>query len=107
MNRHGTEDAMRIVTAIRSGAILMTALAILAAPGFGQDGAAQKPATDDAAARSYRTASGLLARGLHDLAVEEYRKFLDASPTREKAPVARYGLAVCLVKRQKFEDALA
>lgn len=97
---------MRIATRTRSGAILLSAFAILIAPVFGQDGAAQSPVSDDGAARSYRTASGLLARGLHDLAVEEYRKFLEACPTHEKAPVARYGLAVCLVKLQKFEEAL-
>jgi TolA-binding protein len=97
---------MRIARTIRSGAILLSVLAILGTPVFGQDGAAQKPAADDAATRSYRTASGLLSRGLHELAVEEYQKFLAASPTHEKAPLARYGLAVCLVKLQKYEEAL-
>ena len=46
------------------------------------------------AADTYNTASGLLARGLNDLAVEEYEKFLEEYGDHELAPQARYGLGV-------------
>src|SRR5262245_27136306 len=100
------EMAMLLAKSARSGLILVVGLVTFLAPSMAQENPPQRPAADDAALRSYRTATGLLGRGLHDLAAEEYRKFLDSAPGHEKAPVARYGLAVCLVKLQKFEDAL-
>ncbi|MCC6660888.1 MAG: tetratricopeptide repeat protein [Phycisphaerales bacterium] len=48
--------------------------------------------------RSFNTASGLLSRGMNDLAAEEYRKFLSEHGDHEKAPTARYGLAVALFR---------
>ncbi|MBI5865770.1 MAG: tetratricopeptide repeat protein, partial [Planctomycetes bacterium] len=67
---------------------------------------AQSPTTDDDDLRGYHTANGLLSRGLNDLAADEYRRFLDAHPTHEKAPTARYGLAVSLFRSQKYAPAL-
>jgi TolA-binding protein len=67
-------------------------------------------ADDDAAVRSFHSANGLLQRGLYDLAAQEYRRFLEARPTHEKADVARYGLGVCLARLNQFDaaaDALA
>lgn len=55
---------------------------------------------------SYLSANGLLNRGLYDLAEKEYRAFLAAHPTHEKASIARYGLAVACLKQSKFDDAL-
>jgi TolA-binding protein len=59
----------------------------------------------DASARGYLSANGMLQRGMHELAVEEYRKFLQEQPRHEKAPHARYGLAVALHRLGKTEEA--
>lgn len=59
----------------------------------------------DAALRDYASATGLLNRGLNDLAAQEYRKFLAAHPKHEKAPLARYGLGVALFRLQKYSEA--
>ncbi len=56
--------------------------------------------------RGFHTANGLLNRGLHELAADEYRTFLADHPKHKKAPVARYGLAVCLFRTGKYEEAL-
>lgn len=60
----------------------------------------------DAALRDYYSANGLLNRGMHELAAPEYERFLKAHPDHEKSPLARYGLAVCLFRIQKMDDAL-
>ncbi len=57
----------------------------------------------DAALRRYLTGNGLLNRGMDDLAAAEYRAFLEASPNHEKAPLARYGLAVALFRTGNLE----
>lgn len=61
---------------------------------------------DAATLSAYYSGNGLLQRGLFDLAEREYRAFLTAHPNHEKAPVARYGLAVCLVRQELHEAAL-
>ncbi|MBI1827610.1 MAG: tetratricopeptide repeat protein, partial [Planctomycetes bacterium] len=70
-----------------------------------------KPSTDaspnDPAIRDYLSGNGLLNRGLFDLAAAEYRKFLAAHPDHEKAPLAHYGLGVCLFRQSQFDPALA
>lgn len=48
--------------------------------------------------RDYRSATGLLNRGMHELAAAEYRAYLDKHAADAKAATARYGLAVCLFK---------
>ncbi len=59
-----------------------------------------------AASRSYFSANGLLNRGLYDLAATEYESFLAEHNQHDKAPMAHYGLAVCMFRQQKFEPAL-
>lgn len=61
----------------------------------------------DAGLRAYYSANGLLNRGLHELAAVEYRKFLSAHPEHEKAPTARYGLAVCLYRLEQHAESAA
>ncbi|MCH7527280.1 MAG: tetratricopeptide repeat protein, partial [Planctomycetes bacterium] len=61
--------------------------------------------TVDPAVRDYLSANGFLNRGLHDLAAAEYREFLAQHQDHEKAPIARYGLAVSLYHLQKFDEA--
>ena len=66
-----------------------------------------KTDASDAELRDYYSANGLLNRGLYDLAVAEYGKFLAEHSEHAKAPVARYGLAVCLFRLERFEEAAA
>ena len=61
----------------------------------------------DAAARDYYSANGLLSRGLNELAAAEYRKFLEAHSSHEKAALARYGLGVALFRLKQYEPAVA
>lgn len=69
-------------------------------------GSAARAADDDAVElREYYSGNGLLQRGMFDLAAAEYRKFLDRQPDHEKAPVAKYGLAVCLYRTGKLDAA--
>lgn len=56
--------------------------------------AADPPSTEEPALRAYRTACGLLDRGLNELAVEEFQRFLATYPEHEKAALGRYGLGV-------------
>lgn len=70
----------------------------------GSDGAEENR---DAALRDYLSGNGLLNRGLYDLAASEYRKFLAEHADHAKAPVARYGLSVCLFRLQQHEAAMA
>jgi TolA-binding protein len=56
--------------------------------------------------KAYLTGNGLLNRGLYELAVPEYRAFLEQNPTHEKAPDARYGLGVCLYRLGAHAEAL-
>jgi TolA-binding protein len=65
---------------------------------LGQDPAAE-------ADRLYRSASGLLNRGLNDMAAAEYEKFIAGHPRHEKIDLARYGLAVCRFKAARLADA--
>ena len=60
----------------------------------------------DPAAQTYLSANGLLNRGLYELAVAEYRKFLAQSPAHEKAEVARYGLGVSLFRMQQYDQVI-
>jgi len=64
------------------------------------------PAAVQPDSRAYDAASGLLQRGLYDLALPEYDAFLEQHPDHELAPAARYGRAVCLVRLDRHEDAL-
>lgn len=91
--------------AVRLGRILIVAgMLLVAARGWAQS-AAVAPA-DEAFERGYRSATGLLNRGLTDLAEAEYRELLDQHGGAARAPLARYGLALCLYRAQKFEPAV-
>ena len=59
----------------------------------------------DVGIRAYHSGNGLLNRGQYDLAISEYRNFLSAHPDHAKAPLARYGLAVCLFRLNRLDDA--
>ncbi|MBI5765279.1 MAG: tetratricopeptide repeat protein [Planctomycetes bacterium] len=59
-----------------------------------------------AAAQSYYAGNGLLQRGMYEAAIEEYRAFLRDHATHEKAAVARYGLAVSLVRLKRGAEAV-
>src|SRR5687767_9582163 len=82
-------------------AIVMASV-LSAGAALGQNG---QPA--DAALRDYLSATGLLNRGMNDLAVAEYRKFLEHHPKHEKAALARYGLSVALFRTKAYDQAIA
>jgi TolA-binding protein len=84
---------------------LMVACLGLFAFGSVAQGAAEQAAAQ-ADLQAYISANGLLNRGHHELAALEYRSFLEAHPDHEKAPVARYGLSVCLLRLGRTEEAL-
>ncbi|MFN0137362.1 MAG: tetratricopeptide repeat protein [Phycisphaerae bacterium] len=63
-------------------------------------------AEDAGALRSYLAGNGLLNRGQFELAAREYRAFLAAHSSHEKAAAARYGLAVCLYRLNQHAAAL-
>lgn len=58
------------------------------------------------AADTYNAASGMLARGLDDLAAEEYEKFLSEFPRHELADQARYGLGVARSRLGQHEETI-
>lgn len=86
---------------LRRGILSALLVAVVVAPMLGQE------PQNDPALRDYLSANGLLNRGLHELAAAEYRKFLAQSATHEKAPIARYGLAVCLFRMSDHAGAEA
>lgn len=55
---------------------------------------------------TYNAASGMLSRGLDDLAIEEYRSFLERHPDHELANQARYGIAVAASRLGRHEEVL-
>ena len=60
--------------------------------------------SDDISA--YFSANGFANRGLFELAVPEYKKFLESHSDHDKAAMARYGLSVCLYRLKKYDDAI-
>jgi len=84
-------------TPLRRAAFSLLLAATISAP--------TRAAPEDPAMRHFRTANGLLSRGLNELAVEEYETFLAETPEHEKAPVARYGLAVALRRLGRADEA--
>lgn len=95
---------------IKNSLVVLTAAAAASlaaspiAPAVAQEVASQ-PDSD----KSYRSGSGLLNKGLYDLAAAEFRAFLRDHPADStsdpKVANARYGLAVCLVQLGKHADA--
>ncbi len=59
-----------------------------------------------ASTQSYYAGNGLLQRGMYEAAIEEYRAFLRDHSDHEKAAVARYGLAVSLVRLKRGIEAM-
>lgn len=61
-------------------------------------------------ARTLAAANGFLSRGLYDLAIEEYLRFLETNPDHPDSATARYGLGVAFFRSNKLPesaDALA
>lgn len=63
-------------------------------------------AEPDPALRTYQAANGFLHRGMNELAIREYRAFLDQRPNHEHAPTARYGLGVALFRMNQLDAAV-
>ncbi len=55
---------------------------------------------------TYNAASGMLARGLDDLAADEYERFLQAFPGHELGDQARYGLGVAHSRLGRHAEAI-
>lgn len=89
---------MRKHTHRHAAAIAVCVLASVTAPATT---AVAQPGSDAA----YRTGTGLLNKGLHDLAVAEFEKFLKDNPTHDKAATAHYALGVCYAQLGKSSDA--
>ncbi len=83
-----------------AGCVLVLAASAAAGPKI-------RPADDAApdALQAYVAGNGFLNRGLFDMAVAEYRKFLAVQPRHEKAAMARYGLAVGLFRLGRLDEA--
>lgn len=56
--------------------------------------------------RDYYSGNGMLNRGMYDLAAQEYGRFLEQHPDHDKAPLARYGIAVSLFRLARYEAAV-
>lgn len=88
----------------RVGIVLLVVAALSATA---ESSPAARPQQGDSAneLRDYLSANGFLNRGLYELAAADYRTFLSSQEDHQKAPVARYGLAVCLFRMGKYKDA--
>jgi len=98
MNTPARTNTPALLRRLAAGACL--ALLIGLAP----DAHAQR--SDEALERSYLAANGMLNRGMNEMAIEEYRAFLDEAPNHAKAPVARYGLGVALTRLGRHAEAI-
>jgi TolA-binding protein len=85
-------------------AVFLASVRAVSSPAWSQEAASP---VNDTALRDYLSGNGLLNRGLHELAITEYRKFLVSYGDHVKAPLARYGLAVALFRLNRFEEAVA
>lgn len=99
-------NATRVfLRAVRGICLACLAGMLLAVPSRGESVPAVS-AESPGGAVALQTANGLLNRGLWDLALAEYRKFLErAGDDHEKSAVARYGLAVCLFRTERWDEA--
>ena len=94
MNALGERSTMRNLLLFTLCAVLLGNATAIAQTGTGTG----------AELRGYYTGNGLLNRRMYDHAAAEYRKFLAEHPDSEKAPLARYGLAVCLFRTNKYQE---
>lgn len=60
---------------------------------------------DDKSLDRYYNANALCRRGVYPLAAKEYEAFLTANPKHEKAPRAKWGLAVCRYSMGQMDKA--
>ncbi len=87
--------------ALRAACLAILALSVTTQAGTPEEQAGSK----EAARRSLQSGNGFLNRGLHDLAIEEYRRFLDAFPDDKQSPTARYGLSVAAFRLERYAEA--
>lgn len=80
------------------------ALALAAGLAIASPAALAQQGSNDAA---FYAANGLLERGLYDLAIDEYRGFLQANEDSEHADTARYGLAASHAALGQDREAIA
>ncbi len=90
---------------MKAGKWTIRALGPVAALVLAAGALAASPQDEAAVLRSYYSGNGLLNRGMYDLAAAEYRQFLAEHADHEKAPQARYGLAVALFRTNRFDEA--
>ncbi len=96
MNRYGFVRSTGVVSVF---VLLAAALPSANARANGAD-------SYDPALRSYLAGNGLLNRGLYDLAATEYRRFLSDHSDHDRAPLAQYGLGVCLFRTKQYAEAI-
>ncbi len=70
---------------------------------FGFVGAAFAQSEDSL--EKYYTANALYNRGLYDVAIKNFNRFLEENPQHEKAGEARYGLALAYYKTARITEA--
>jgi TolA-binding protein len=73
--------------------------------GWGLAGGAAYGEEPDPALEKYHNANSMTMRRLYKLAVPQYREFLAQHPTHAKAPLARWGLALCLYSTNTHQEA--
>lgn len=78
-------------------------LGVMTCGASGSIGAGVQPGSDAA----YRAGTGLLSRGLHELAAGEFEKFLRDNPGHDKSATAHYALGVCFTQMGRHDDAAA
>lgn len=59
----------------------------------------------DPALTRFHSANSMTMRRLYKLAIPQYREFLTEYPKHEKAPQARWGLALCLHATEAYQEA--
>lgn len=84
-------------------AVLSPAAAQQPPAGFAPAG----PALQEVAEQRYLFARGMLSRGFHDMAADEFRNFLEQHPDHRLAPEAARGLIKALQASGQFAAALA
>lgn len=83
---------------VLAGVLAASAGLAFIAPAAAQDGGR--------AVDNYNAASGMLSRGLDDLAIDEYKRFLEKHGDHELADQARYGLAVAASRLGRHDETI-